>query len=551
MEYDVIIVGAGSAGCPLAARLSENPHCSVLLLDAGPHYERIDEFPDVLQQGGSMASSFPGHPNNWSFKANLTPELPYSVPRGKVVGGSSALNGTVFIRGVPQDFDGWAELGNDAWTYDKVLPYFKKLEADQDIQDQAILDDFHGADGPIPVRRPKPGEWNAIQQAFVQACLDAGHPEDPDMNHPDSIGVGSLPLNNIDGIRMNTAVTYLTPNLHRSNLHVWGESHVRRVVFEGRRAIGVEVDRRGERLVVRGGEIVLSAGAVKSPHLLLLSGIGPADELRHCDIPVLHDSPYVGKDFTDHPAVMIMYKTRKTPHTYPGMPMLQTGLHYTAEGSTTRGDMEILPFCFSMTDSFVTASRKDGAQLPGLPSFLRHPFKTLAAMRGISVKRLFEQVRRGRDLMIGSSLQEARSKGEMRLVSADPYVQPELHYHYLSDPFDRQRMREGVRLVIDLMDGRAFKPLVSERTVPSDAQLATDQALDHWMYTTLGTAIHMSGSCKMGPDADLTAVVDQFGRVRGVDGLRVADTSIQPNVVRRPANATAIMLGERMAEWIG
>ena len=154
MQYDVIIVGAGSAGCPLAARLSENPQCSVLLLDAGPHYERIDEFPDVLQQGGSMASSFPGHPNNWSFKANLTPELPYSVPRGKVVGGSSALNGTVFIRGVPQDFDGWAELGNDAWTYDKVLPYFKKLEADQDIHDRAIQNDFHGANGPIPVRRP-------------------------------------------------------------------------------------------------------------------------------------------------------------------------------------------------------------------------------------------------------------------------------------------------------------------------------------------------------------------------------------------------------------
>ena len=550
MNYDVVIIGAGSAGCPLAARLSEDPQRSVLLLDAGPHYESIDKFPEVLQQGGSMASSFPGHPNNWSFKAKLTPELSYSVPRGKVVGGSSALNGTVFIRGVPEDFDGWAALGNDEWSYEKVLPYFKKLETDQDIQDQTIQADFHGADGPIPVRRPKSAEWNSVQEAFVQACLDTGHPEDPDMNHPASIGVGSLPLNNIDGIRMNTAVTYLTPNLQRPNLTVWGESHVRRILFEGRKAIGVEVDRKGKQIVIHGGEIILSAGAVKSPHLLLLSGIGPAEALRGCDIPVLHDSPYVGKGFTDHPAVMIMYKTKKAPVTYPGMPMLQTGLHYTAEDSQTRGDMEILPFCFSMNDSFVTASKSNGSQLPALPSFFRHPLRTLAAMRGISVKRLIEQARRGRDLMIGASLQAALSKGEMRLVSADPYVQPELHYNYLSDPFDRQRMREGVRLVVELMQGKAFTDLVSERTVPTDTHLASAQALDNWMYTNLGTAIHMSGSCKMGPADDMTAVVDQYGRVHGVEGLRVADTSIQPNVVRRPANATAIMIGERMLEWI-
>lgn len=544
-HYDVIIIGAGSAGCPLAARLSEDPNRSVLLLDAGPHFKNIDEFPPALQQGGSLASSFPGHPNNWSFMAKLTPELSYSVPRGKVVGGSSALNGTVFIRGVPEDFDGWAALGNDEWSYEKVLPYFCKLESDQDFQD-----DLHGANGPIPVRRPKTNEWNTVQQAFVQTCLDAGFPEDPDMNGPTSIGVGALPLNNIDGIRMNTAITYLTPNLHRPNLTVWGETLARRIVFDRRRAIGVEAERQGRPIVVHAGEIILSAGAVKSPHLLLLSGVGPADELRNCDIPVIHDSPYLGKNFTDHPAVMVMYKTKKTPASHLDMPMLQTGLHYTAEGSSARGDMEILPFCFSMTDSFVTASREGGSSLPALPSFFRHPFRTLAAMRGISVKRLLEQARRGRDLMIGCSLQEALSKGEMRLVSADPKIQPELHYHYLADPFDRQRMREGVRLTVELLHSQAFKGVVAERTVPTDTHLASDAALDNWMYTNLGTAIHMSGSCKMGPVDDMTAVVDQYGRVHGLEQIRVVDTSIQPSVVRRPANATAIMLGERMAEWI-
>jgi choline dehydrogenase-like flavoprotein len=545
MNYDVIVIGAGSAGCPLAARLSEDPHRSVLLLDAGPHYKSIDEFPEALQQGGSLASSFPGHPNNWSFMARLTPELLYSVPRGKVVGGSSALNGTVFIRGVPEDFDGWASLGNEEWSYQKVLPYFRKLESDKDFQD-----DFHGTDGPIPVRRPKPQEWNPPQQAFVQACLDAGFPEDSDMNSPTSIGVGALPLNNINGLRMNTAITYLTPNLHRPNLTVWGEVLVGRVLFEGRRAVGIEAERQGQKVVIYGGEIILSAGAVKSPHLLLLSGIGPADELRRFDIAVIQDSPYVGKDFTDHPAVMIMYRTKKELPVHSQLPMIQTGLHYTAEGSEARGDMELLPFCFSMSDSFLSAGESGDSPLLALPSFFRHPFRTLAAIRGISVKRLIEQARRGRDLIIGCSLQEAVSRGEMRLVSADPKVQPELHYNYLSDPFDRKRMREGVRLTVQLLQGKAFKDLVAERTVPTDTHLASDASLDNWMYTNLGTAIHMSGSCKMGPPTDMTAVVDQYGRVHGVERLRVVDTSIQPNVVRRPANATAIMIGERAVEWV-
>ena len=271
-NYDVIIIGAGSAGCPLAARLSEDPNRSVLLVDAGPHFKTIEEFLPALQQGGSLASSFRGHPNNWSFKAKLTPELSYSVPRGLVVGGSSALNGTVFIRGVPEDSDGWAALGNDEWSFEKVLPYFRKLENDLDFQSDG-QDELHGTGGPIPVRRPKPSEWNTVQQSFVQACLDAGHPEDPDMNSSESIGVGAPPLNNIDGIRMNTAITYLTPNLSRPNLTVWGEMLVRRILFDGRKAFGVEAEKDGQPITIHGGEIVLSAGAVKSPHLLLVSGI--------------------------------------------------------------------------------------------------------------------------------------------------------------------------------------------------------------------------------------------------------------------------------------
>lgn len=533
--YDVIVVGAGTSGCALAARLSEDSRRSVMLIEAGRRYRGIEALPPALRYSGVFSSMAPNDPNNWSFLATLRAGVNQPLPRGRVVGGSSAVNGTLFTRGLPEDFDAWAAEGNDEWSYDKVLPYFIKSESDQDVHDE-----FHGTSGPIPVRRLAPTEWAPITRAFVAACQEAGFPDDPDVNGPKSIGVGPLPVNNQDGVRFNTALAYIDPVESRSNLTVRDEAVVQRILFEGTRAVGLEVMSGGAVEKMYGDEIVLSAGAVKSPHLLMLSGIGPAASLREQGIPILQDSPNVGRRFTDHCTmhVGIGVAKRVNPPLSPTRSSLaEAGLHYTSEAGE-HSDMlmfqSVLPF---------NASALYGLGLVGKLKLVK------SAMSQMSARQLREQARFGSSMAMSCIIMKGAGRGEMRLRSADPSAGPELYHHYFEQREDLARMRECFRLVARLVQSEPYRQLGAKILGPDQRIMESDKDLDDYLLAHVGTSIHMSSSCRMAPSID-DGVVDQYCRVHGTENLRVVDTSVMPTVVRRCPAATAVMIGERASAFL-
>jgi len=510
-DYTDIVVGAGSSGAALAARLSEDPARQVLLLEAGPDYMTLDSLPPDLRRG-----TYPSFvTDDWGYTATVARDRVIPLPRGKLTGGSSAVNTCIAFRPDPLDFQDWVARGNDLWSWERVLPYFNRLEDDRDFSGE-----YHGRGGPIPIRRYTRNELVPLQRAMLEVCRGRGYEVVDDHNKPSVTGVGVMPTNAIDGKRISTAIGYLTEARRRPNLTVQAQTTVNRVVFEGGKAVGVEVFPTAGgtgTTTLRAGNVVLSAGSIGSPAILWRSGVGPAAALSRLGVKTVVDSPGVGSNLSDHPIVGVSLAPK------PGVcdmvnPVCQVILKYTASGSEDFNDMQL--YMFSQID--ITTFAKEIQQV----------------VDGTMV------------FMVPASLQTPRARGKVALTSADPTRPPAVELNSGGDPEDRRRLLDGIRLAWSV----ANSPEVSEfaeRIVFLDQQTVdSDSALTEWLYGSLNTTQHPCGTVKMGPESDPESVVDQRCRVRGVENLRVVDASIMPSIVRSNPNLTCIMFGERLADLI-
>ncbi len=526
-DWDYIIVGAGSAGCVLANRLSEDPNNKVLLLEAGPRDNSL-----YIRIPAGFYKLLTSKKYNWGFETEPeegTGNRPIATPRGKTLGGSSSINGLIYVRGQPLDYDTWAQFGNRGWSYESVLPHFKRSETYVDGGDLT-----RGTDGPLGVTETT--EKHELLDAFIDSAEACGYPRNGDYNNGDQEGFGYYQLTMRDGRRSSTARTFLHPIAQRANLKIETEAFASTLILEGTRAVGIRYTVRGQSREARaGGSVILSAGAVQSPQLLELSGIGQPELLNAHGIAVQHELPGVGENYRDHYGTRMRWRLSK-PNTLNekarGLPFLRELMRYALFG---RG---ILTYGAGCAFGFVK-TRPD-MESPDIQFHLAHASYADPATR---------KLEREPGMTLAVCQMRPESQGTIHIKSPDATVPPAIRCNFLSDPGDVQCLVDGMKIGRKVVEATPFDPYRRFELSPGE-DCRSDTDFEAFARETGQTLYHISGTAKMGPFTDRMAVVDDRLRVHGMAGLRVIDASIMPTLVSGNTNAAVIMIAQKGADMI-
>lgn len=499
MPSPIVIVGAGSSGAVLAHRLSADPKHEVVLLEAGPDYTAA-KLPADLRDG--RRNSMTAH--DWGYRHKPSEQgLEFSLPRGRVVGGSSAVNTCIALRGQPEDFDEWAALGLSEWSFDACLPAFKRLEHDLDFSD-----DYHGLQGPLPIRRHRREELAPFQNAFLEACSELGYAACPDANAPKKVGFGPHAMNKVDGRRISAAEAYLTPSVRaRENLTLQPDTLVRRVLFRNRRVRGVEIERDGRVELLETERVIVCAGAINTPGVLLRSGVGPRAEIARLQCELVVDAPAVGRRLLDHPGTGIFVLARRGVQVDFSAPIVQTLLRFPSGLVDHCADMLLQPASFSML--------KVKVPLFGLVTAVGKP----------------------------------KGTGFIHYPDAKPRTQPVIRQHFFEHPDDRAMARDALKRCFELLQTKALSKM-GRPVLPFPAILRRDRLIDAVLPRLCDSGYHPSGTVPMGVAPGPDAAVDGRGKVFGLEGLFVVDASLMPTIPSSNIHLPTLMMAERMAEWL-